>query len=276
MSEFFKKILLEDIDLPGRPDIVVKVLGVLEDEYCSISKLEQVIMDDPSITATILKIANAPLYNTGKSVKTVAESIMSIGLNNALAFVSLAAITNQCLHARCDKDMVHHFLAVSAAASMLSEFAKPLTIEREVAAIAGLLHDVGKPLMFIIMPQEYPKIKNHARKHNKPFIEAEDELLGFNHCNAGSALARKWKLPDIYQGTIKNHHDDTIKKAGLLETDVLCYLVRIADKMVLDAGIGMSISAERQLADLLSVVGIKETDYQNIKEKIEQAGTFEI
>ncbi len=276
MSEVFKKILFDEIELPGRPDIVVKVLGVLEDEYCSITKMERVILDDPSITATILKIANAPLYNTGKSIKTVGEAIMSIGLNNALALVSLAAITNQCLHARCDKTMVRHFLAVSAAASMLAEYAKPVTIEREVAAIAGLLHDVGKPLMFIIMPHEYQKIKNHALKLNKPFIEAEEELLGFNHCIAGSALAKKWNLPPVYQEIIKTHHDDKIKETGLSGTDILCYLVRIADKMVIDAGIGMSPSAEHYLAELLVAAGIQEANYQAVRKRIGQAGSFDI
>ena len=127
MSNTFDKINLDDIDIPGRPDVVLKVIAMLEDEYCSIAKLEKVILEDPSITAVLLKISNAPLFMTGKSITTVAESIMSIGIGNVVAFVSLAAVANQCLNSKCDKDILRHLLAVSSAASMLTEHTKKVT-----------------------------------------------------------------------------------------------------------------------------------------------------
>ena len=60
MSDILKKIHLEDIDIPGRPDVVSKVIAMLEDEYCSIAKLEQVILEDPSITAMYLGLLMPP------------------------------------------------------------------------------------------------------------------------------------------------------------------------------------------------------------------------
>ncbi len=276
MSNTFDKINLDDIDIPSRPDVVLKVIAMLEDEYCSIAKLEKVILEDPSITAVLLKISNAPLFMTGKSITTVAESIMSIGIGNVVAFVSLAAVANQCINSNCDRDILSHLLAVSSAASMFTEHTKKVTVKREVATIAGLLHDVGKLVLMISLPKEYTKTKQHAMKEQQAFFRAEEALLGTNHCVVGSTLAGKWKLPHIYQEVIMKHHDVKIKATGLSDEDILCYLVRIADKLVLDAGIGGFISGERDLPDLLTCLGIEEAVYQDISRKIVQAGTIDI
>ena len=276
MSNTFDKINLDDIDIPGRPDVVLKVIAMLEDEYCSVAKLEKVILEDPSITAVLLKISNAPLFMTGKSITTVAESIMSIGIGNVVALVSLAAVANECLNSNCDKDILRHLLAVSSAASMLAEHVKRVTVKREVATIAGLLHDVGKLVMMISLPKEYTKTKKRAMEEKQAFFRAEEALLGTNHCMVGSALARKWKLPHIYQEVIMKHHDSKIKATGLSNEDILCYLVRIADKLVLDAGIGGFLSGEQDLPDLLACLGIEEAVYQDISQKIVKAGTTDI
>ena len=249
---------------------------MLEDEYCSIAKLEQVILEDPSITAVLLKISNAPLFMTGKSLTTVAESIMAIGMGNVVAFVSLAAVTNQCINSNCDKDILRHLLAVSSAASMLAEHVKKVTVKREVATIAGLLHDVGKLVLMISLPKEYAKTKKHSMEEKQPFFKAEEALLGTNHCLVGGALARKWKLPDIYQEVIMKHHDVKIKATGLSNGDILCYLVRIADKLALDAGIGAFVSGEQNLPGLLACLGIEEAVYQDISQKIVKAGAIDI
>ncbi|HMK60590.1 MAG TPA: HDOD domain-containing protein [Dissulfurispiraceae bacterium] len=259
MSEGFDKINLDDIDIPGRPDVVIKVMSVLEDEFCSTEKLEQVILEDPSITATLLKIANAPVYLTGRPIITVADSILSIGMQNVVALVSLAAIANQCLNANCDKDLIRHVVAVSAASSMLAGHAKKAGVKREVATVAGLLHDIGKLIMNISDLSAYNKARSHAKGKNIPFIEAEELLLGINHCTIGGLLAEKWKLPDIYRQVILHHHDENVKKAVLNDEEALSYIVRIADKLALDAGAGTSLSGEKRLADLLSCLGISQS-----------------
>jgi hypothetical protein len=92
----------------------------------------------------------------------------------------------------------------------------------------------------------------------------------------GSALARKWKLPHIYQEIILKHHDAKIKATGLSNVDILCYLVRIADKLVLDAGIGAFISGEQDLPDLLACLGIEEAVYEDISQKIVKAGSTDL
>ena len=276
MSELFRKIMRDDIDIPGMPDLAVRVIAALEDEYCSISKLEQVIMTDLSITATILKIANAPLYQTGKAVTRVADAMVMIGMQNVIPFVCISALANQYSGASYDGIVTRHLLAVSQTASFLAGSVKTVPIKREMAAIAGLFHDSGKLVLYANIPKEYSKIKSRAHKEKIAIIELEDELLGFNHCLIGGALAAKWKLPAIYRETIRKHHDEKVRKSGIKEEDALCYLIRVSDKMMLDIDNSHFISGERHLPELLVALGIEEAEYKKLAKKIREKGIADI
>ena len=276
MSELFRKIMVDDIDIPGMPDIAVRVIAALEDEYCSISKLEQVIMTDLSITATILKIANAPLYRTGKAVARVADAMVMIGMQNVIPFVCISALANQYSAAAYDSIVNRHLLQVSQTAALLAGHVKTLPIKREMAAVAGLFHDAGKLVLYSNIPKEYGKIKSRAHKEKTAIFELEDELLGFNHCLIGGALAAKWKLPAIYRETIRKHHDEKVRKSGIKEEDALCYLVRVADKMVLDLDNSHFISGEMHMPELLTALGMEESEYRQASKKIREKGIMDV
>jgi putative nucleotidyltransferase with HDIG domain len=270
MGELFSKIMLDDIDIPGMPGIAAKVLAVLEDERASMRQLEAVIFEDQSLTSTILKIANAPIYKTGKSINTLAEALMVIGLQNLIALVSIVSLTNHLAAKHADKDLQKHFMAVSSASAMLAAHTK--RIKKEEAMVAGLLHDIGKTVLSANANSHYKTIKERAKKEDRPFAEIEDEVLGFNHTHIGSALARKWKLPKVYEYVIKHHHDISVKRNADINSieyeTALCYLVRTADKIALDAGIGIGSAHEKNIDHLLDALKIDEEAYEETAKNI--------
>jgi len=276
MSELLMKIFFEDIELPGMPDVAVKVIAALEDEYCSIEKLEEIIMRDVSLTATILRIANSPLYGSGKPVARVAEAMMMIGLQNVVPFVCIAAVANQYSGPSNDYTVIRHLISVSQAAYLLAGQVKTAPINREEAAVAGLLHDIGKVILYSGIPDEYKKIRDQSQKEKIPLYQLENKLLGFNHCLVGAAVATKWNLPVLYREAIRRHHNDKVIMSGLKELDTLCYLIRVADKMVFDSGHEPFISGESNLPRLLAALDIDEAAYQQVAKKIMEKKTIAI
>lgn len=264
------KITADDIEIPGMPDIAMNVLALLEDEFCPLKKLEEVILEDQALTVNILKIANAPFYKTGKSINTISEAIMAIGIHNMVAFVSVISLTNQLTGANFDRSLMQHAISVSLASALLAKKSKVIT--EEEALVAGLLHDIGKTVLLANAPARYSAVKEKIKKEKTPFIEAERNLLGFDHCEIGGRLAEKWKLPELYRYAIKKHHDEEVKNfesSNMIEyKDLLCYIVRIADKVVLDSGIGVGKSAEKKAGEMLDMLKINESVYIDIVKKI--------
>lgn len=267
MSDLLKKIELDDIEIPGMPDITLSVFALLEDDNCSIKKIEDVIFKDQSLTTTILKIANAPIYQTGKSVNTLYDAIMSIGLHNLLAIVSIAALNNQLSNKNVDEHIFRHAMAVSGAATAFALQVKG--VKKEEALVAGLLHDIGKTILCANAPEQYAEVKNTATKEGRSFADVENEKLGFNHCIVGSTLAKKWKLPRLYEFVIRNHHNNDFKDPLRPEhivsyEDIMCYIVRVADTAAFAANKGFGVSSETKLPQILSALKIKKSAYDDV------------
>ncbi len=270
MEELFRKITLDAVDIPGMPDVAIKVLALLEDELSSLRKMETLILDDQALTANILKIANAPFYQTGKSITTLSEAIMAIGMHNMVALVSVISLINQLSGKDLDPTLIHHAMAVSSASALLARHAKIVT--EEEALVAGLLHDIGKTVLSANAPARYKALNEKIKRERRSSFEAEEELFGVNHCRIGSLVAHKWKLPEIYDYTIMNHHNEEIKHFTSSQTieykDLLCYIVRMADKVVLDAGVGVGKSTEKNPQALLDTLKVGESVYVEIIRKI--------
>lgn len=268
MDDIQKKISFEDLHIPGLPETAAQLVAALQDDFCSVQKLDELICRDPALTAEVLKIVNAPLYASGKSISTVAETIMFIGLGNLVSLVSIAALTHECLGSNIDKDIIRHLLAVSSAATQLAEQADAVKVRREVAVVAGLLHDIGKVILFTSLPEDYAGIRDEVVGSGRSFAEVEEERLGFTHCSVGELLAQRWHFPAVYRHALEHHHDEPISGEKLSEADALCYIIRAADKMVLDAGIGVGTSTEKDLPKLLAVLDIDLPVYERIAKSI--------
>lgn len=270
MEKMLRKISLDDIEIPNIPDIAVRVLALLEDEYCPLKRLEEFILEDQALTAYILRIANAPFYKSGKSINTLTDAIMTIGMHNIVALVSVISLISQAATEGQDTDLMRHAIAVSTASALLARHAKVVT--EDEALIAGLLHDIGKLVLFANAPSHYKAAKEKVKKEKRPFAEIENELFGFDHCDIGCMVARKWRLPGLYEHTIRHHHDEEIKNFTDSQTigydDLLCSIVRLADKVVLDAGAGSGKSTEKNPQALLDLLKIGESVYIEIAKKI--------
>lgn len=263
-----QKLLFEDIDIPSVPEIVTRVLAVFEDENSSVSDIVNLILKDQSLTANILRVANTPHYQTGKQITTLDDAIMSLGIHNLIPLVSIIALTQQLVKKSVDKELLSHPYDVSFISALLSADVKK--IKKEEALIAGLLHDVGILLICVNAPSVFKALKLKVKTDKIPFVQAENEMLGGDHCHIGSLLAKKWNFPPMYDYVIKHHHDEEVSGEKLTYEKKLCYLVRVADHIVFDAGIGIGQSYEKNLPGLLSVLNIGKETYDNAVRKIQE------
>jgi HD-like signal output (HDOD) protein len=72
---------------------------------------------------------------------------------------------------------------------------------------AGLLHDVGRLLLFKKLPYASTEVMIHARENFLPLYEAERILLEFDHTDVSRALLAEWRFPEAMAGAISGHHD---------------------------------------------------------------------
>ena len=96
--------------------------------------------------------------------------------------------------------------------------------------VAGLLHDIGKVVLYV----KWPDVEKHCSKDatqaggDRSLLEVEQELLGLSHADIGGCLANAWNLPVTLRELILYHHAPALAKEAALQTAI----VHVADILV--------------------------------------------
>jgi putative nucleotidyltransferase with HDIG domain len=264
-----EKIILDTVDIPGPPVLASRILGLVEDDKASLVEMEKIISNDASFSTRLLRIANSPYYGMSKKINTVSEAVLHIGFNTMKSLVITASIND--IHrsfGEFEQRLWEHSLGVSIAASILA--AETEAVKQDEALISGLIHDMGKIILNNAMPDSYASMfKEIINEKGFSFLFAEAEMLGFNHCDVGGVVARKWNLPESLAVVIESHHPETLPTFSRPEHDTLCRIVHIADAMCLNAGIGFSRSVDIQPL-YLRTLGLLEKDIKGFYKKLKK------
>ncbi len=99
------------------------------------------------------------------------------------------------------------------------------TVTDEDAFMAGIFHDVGKLLLFDIIPSQYQVI--HSRLSGVKLSQAEAKILENTHADIGMQSAHSWGVSDALKMAIGFHHHPD--KAGIERE--LVGVVHLADHL---------------------------------------------
>ncbi len=268
-EELLEKIIMETVDIPSLPPVAMKVLQLMNDDYSSINELEKIISYDQAFSTRILRIANSPYYGRGRSIDAISTAIILIGFNTMKNLVVAASLKD--IHRKFglfEQKLWEHSLGVSIAASFLAMETKMVT--QEEALVAGLIHDVGKTVLNNSVPDKYSLVIEKVYEGGAAFIDVENEMLGFNHCNVGGLIARKWKIPKNLELVIEYHHAETFPSFEDSIYEALCEIVRIADAVCLNLAIGLTRPVNISTIEL-ERIGLSEERFDGLQERIKKA-----
>lgn len=258
-QQSLEKIILETIDIPSLPPVAMKVLQLISNDNSSLKDLEDILAKDQAFSARLLRIANSPYYGRNRSVDSISNAIILIGFNTMKSLVVAASLRDMNRKFGIfEQRLWEHSLAVSIAASQIALDTKML--KPDEALVCGLVHDMGKMVLNTSLSETYALVveKVYAGEANN-FIDVENEMLGFNHCNVGGLIARKWKFPKNLETVIEFHHSEEYPVFDDPSYEASCQIIKIADAICLRIGIGF----QRQID--LSNIGAEYIGYDDKK-----------
>jgi putative nucleotidyltransferase with HDIG domain len=199
-------------ELPTIPETLTRILQLLEDPNSGARDLAEVIRNDPPLASKILRLANSPLYQKHREITTIQECVSVLGYRTvrqvALCVAVVASLGRECAdrEATLDyRDLWRHCVAVGTIAQ---SFARTVRHEApETVFTGGLLHDLGKFVLTICHPRRYAETIAERRRSGRALVAVERSELGFDHAQAGRALADHWHFPAELLAMIAGHHD---------------------------------------------------------------------
>jgi len=233
-----EQIVAKTTSLPSLPTITHELLQAVGNENADLSEIAEVVAHDPALTANVLKVANSAYLGSRKEVSSLAEAIIKLGtkwvVQTAISSVVYSNIKKPALgYDLSAADLWTHSVSVAMMSTTLSE----LLNVRNAGAIytTALLHDMGKIALGEFVSESLLDIQSLVEESGVPFEEAEENVLGINHAEAGALVAEAWNFPQHMVQTIRWHHHPSQAEDADSSVDI----VHVSDALCIMQGFGI-------------------------------------
>jgi len=228
-----RELVQGNVQLLSLPEVCLRIQQLADDPYADISEFAQLVAQDPALTTRLLKLVNSAYFGCSGRVDTISRAVNLVGIaelrNITLAMAALE-VFGGFEHEHFDLlGYWRHSVYTALTARCLARRAGVLHAERLFTA--GLLHDIGRLLIFNLLPESAARIRQRTDQ-GMDTCEAERAELGFDHAEAGSALLELWRLPKELCVTVALHHAPETAPAARLETAA----VHIANQIARQVG----------------------------------------
>ncbi|MBI9075982.1 MAG: HDOD domain-containing protein [Desulfatibacillum sp.] len=240
------------------PQIALKITRMIQDEQSDLKDLAREIRQDQVIAAKVLNLCNSAFIGLGRKVRSIDEAILVLGDKTLLqiavsAYVEIFYSThNRDGYSLCKGGLFHHAVGM---ARLCESLAKKLKVAPpEVAYTAGLLHDIGRAALDQYVCQAFPLFYRRTQVEDKTLIEAEQDLLGITHTEAGRRLAEAWELPNVLQAAICYHHNPMEAKKGKVMASLVCVAEVLMSRF--NTGLELENMCTKELGPAMKTLGL--------------------
>ena len=196
-------------DRVALPAIVSKLNELLTNPSSSAEDLIHIIKQDAALSLNVLKVINSPFYDLPTNVDTLNMAVTILGTQQLRDLVTSTAIIREFSN---HKKLVHfdlepfwcHSITAATAARMASLSIKQT--DNEQYFVMGLLHDIGKMIMYLLFPAETKQLQTTLKKDPTAARNAEQNTFGIDHATLGAELLNAWYFPEPVVAGVAQHH----------------------------------------------------------------------
>ena len=216
--------------VPTLPKLMERISAALEDPDIDFARVGELIEVDQALTAQVLRLANSAFFSQQGRVGHVAQALIMLG---AVVTRSVVLSSSVLEFRRVKvKGFWEHSLGCAVAAGAIAKVLGRCAPEEVTAA--GLLHDLGKVVVYKEMPDAFEQLVSYAHRDRRPFRDVEREFLGADHAEIAGWLVERWRLPASLREPIRFHHAPAMAQIAKDETAI----VHVANVLVRALGYG--------------------------------------
>jgi putative nucleotidyltransferase with HDIG domain len=188
--------------LPSPPKVYLQLNAILKARNTDSDKIAQLIQQDPALTAKVLQFSNNTFATSDKPMMSITEAITKMGIDTLCCIVMTAELFsyNPKIKGFSILDEQLHCLATAKLAASL---VKPEL--KQDTMIAGLLHDIGKVVLFEIDEKSTEVFFKHQAKGDDN-LRLENKVFNCDHCHVGGYLLHTWGFPYQIIAAVILHH----------------------------------------------------------------------
>lgn len=225
-------------------DSFLKIKELIDEDTSTIDDIAGVIMLDPALSATVLKLANSPLFNYPGKIETISKGVLVLGISEVYNLVIAFFATETFKSMKVNTAYLDAFWDRSVRCALLIKYlgGRLKIPNAERLFILGLLHDLGHLVVLQFIPKHF--LACHCKDLTELPWAKQQRLLGFSYGTCTAELLKSWHLPYSLIGPIKSQ-DDYDSAAESKESQLLY----IAKRIMLQSSVYIKEPDELLLSD---------------------------
>jgi HD-like signal output (HDOD) protein len=267
--------------LPTLPEIVMRIMRMVNDPKTTPDELERVLCTDPAIVMKLLQVMRSPVFTgtAGRTAKwSLKEIITRLGVKKVGAIAQQVKMINSLVKPQDTEFDLKRFWEHSVGTAIIAD---KLVVDRLVRTakpleftdywIGALLHDVGKLVLGFFFWDWMSRILAHRVAKGVTFRQAEIDLGDVaGHQRVGQLMLLNSDMGEAAVAAVGHHHE-------MPEPDDLLRLLHVANNLAKAVGLGTLPGEEAEFDDsALRELGLDADGVQQLREDLEKHMVQEI
>lgn len=208
------------------PDSFIRIKELIDDETSTIDDISDVILVDPALAGTILKLANSSFFNYPGKIDTISKAVLVLGIaevyNLAIAYFSRQAFKGTSVQ----QNYLEDFWEGAVDCALLIKYlgCRLHVPNAERLFILGLLHNIGELVIKQVSPEKVDQCKTDDITY-LPWRKQQD-ILAFTYGECSAELLTLWQLPSSLVAPIRYQDEADLTKINT-ESQLLYIAKRI-------------------------------------------------
>ena len=201
--------VVRDIVIPPCPELLTALQKEVSLADPDPGEIARIAASDVAMAASLLRIANSPLYARARPANTVAQAVSMLGVGPTIGILTCFLTRNAI---RINSPLIAHFWETSTRRALAMGFiAKQLFgVDADIAHTCGLFCHVGIPILLLGVKGYSGTLAEALARQDRSFTQTENAAHKTDHAVVGAIVAKTWRLPPMTVAAVRLHHDFTV------------------------------------------------------------------
>jgi len=203
-------------DLAALPQVVHQIIHLTNNPNASVKDLERLISIDQGMSMRVLNTVNSAYYGFSRKIASIKDAVVLLGFK-AVRNLAMTVSVFDLFVGKTDRQNLRrgkwwrHSIDTALCARLIAS--QVAGVSPDEAYTAGLLHDIGKPLLDRYGDAPYEQVEDLVAQ-GVPELTAERQVYGCDHAEVGRAVSQHWGFPEKLVEAIGCHHTESANGLG--------------------------------------------------------------
>jgi putative nucleotidyltransferase with HDIG domain len=203
-------------DLAALPQVVHQIIHLTNNPNASVKDLERLISIDQGMSMRVLNTVNSAYYGFSRKIASIKDAVVLLGFK-AVRNLAMTVSVFDLFVGKTDRQNLRrgkwwrHSIDTALCARLIAS--QVAGVSPDEAYTAGLLHDIGKPLLDRYGGTPYEQVEDLIAQ-GVPELAAERQVYGCDHAEVGRAVSQHWGFPEKLVEAIGCHHTESANGLG--------------------------------------------------------------